>query len=285
MAHSEKNMTKSTLIVGANSGIGSNLAKRLAALPHKLFGTITSDYSRKPNERYEKVYVCNLESIESIDKFVTLYGVNHQWDNLIMCPASMEPIGSFEQININDWLKTFNLNFSSQVYLLNKLLSHRNKAAANVLFFAGGGVNSAPKDYSCYTTSKIALIKLVELLDNEMSDVTFSILGPGWVKTKIHQQSLREKLSDLSSYKETRRRLEEGDFIDMNKVVDSICWILDQPKHIVGGRNFSTEHDLWGSSELNDMLLTTPDAYKLRRYANSPLASETWIQSTQSTSH
>ena len=94
-------------------------------------------------------------------------------------------------------------------------------------------------------------------------------MGPGWVKTKIHEQSIRKELANLDSYKETKRRIIENDFVEMRKVVESILWILSSDKTVVGGRNFSTAHDPWGTEELNDMLISDKDTFKLRRFANS----------------
>ena len=34
---------------------------------------------------------------------------------------------------------------------------------------------------------------MAELLDHEMIDTKVVILGPGWVKTKMHQETLKNK--------------------------------------------------------------------------------------------
>ena len=245
---------KTTLVIGANSGIAQKLIERLKIEKHIIHGsyrTITSQITPAI-----KSYTCDLSEKRSIDNFIDTYSEQETWDNLVIFPATMEPIGQFEKISINEWIESFQINFTHQVYLLHRLLSSSNRKDSKVLLFAGGGVNSAPLNYSCYTTSKISMIKLIELLDQEIKDISFSILGPGWVKTKIHNQSIQEKFADLNSYKETKRRILENDFVDMNKVIDSIMWILYAEKKLVGGRNFSTAHDPWGSEELNDMLST-----------------------------
>ena len=72
----------------------------------------------------------------------------------------------------------------------------------------------------------------------------------------------------MASYKETIRRLEENDFVKMERVVESVKWVLSEKKEVVGGRNFSTAHDMVGSKELREMLLKNKNAYKLRRNAN-----------------
>ena len=139
----------------------------------------------------------------SIDNFIDTYSEQETWDNLIIFPATMEPIGQFEKVSIEEWIASFQINFTHQVYLIHKLYQAQ-KEKIRRSFYLLVGVNSAPLNYSCYTTSKICMIKLIELLDKEIKDISFSILGPGWVKTKIHDQSIQEKFADLKSYRKPR---------------------------------------------------------------------------------
>jgi len=166
------------------------------------------------------------------------------------------------------------LNFLNQLRLLHRLLPFRNQNTTekSVLFFAGGGTNNPVNHYSAYTISKIALIKSCELLDSEISDVKFSIIGPGWVKTKIHNSTLLsgEEMAG-KNYLKTKQKLDSDECVPINQVIDSFEWVLSQPKKIVGGRNFSTVFDRWGSAELIKQLLSDENMYKLRRHKNDVL--------------
>ena len=124
-----------------------------------------------------------------------------------------------------------------------------------------------------HTVSKIALIKLVELLDAEINDVAFSILGPGWVNTKIHEQSLEPFC--VTSHLTKDRGASVTDFVDMKQVIASIMWIFSQDKKAVGGRNFSTAHDPFESDFFAETLLSDPDVFKLRRHGNHFFNSKT----------
>jgi NADP-dependent 3-hydroxy acid dehydrogenase YdfG len=254
------------LLIGVTSGIGSALAEHLESLSYNVVGT-----ARQKGITPHKcgtILPLDLSSRESIDNFVEVFSRSYVWQKIIFCPAVMTPIGPFDSVKIADWLATFEINFSNQVYLLHSILAHYCESNPQVLFFAGGGTNSAPSNYSAYTLSKIALIKLVELLNEEIDHITFSILGPGWVNTKIHNQSLTPNLSDLDSYRETKRRLENSDFISMDQVISSIMWIFSQDKNVVGGRNFSTAHDPFKSIDFAKTLASNPDVFKLRRHGN-----------------
>ncbi len=53
---------------------------------------------------------------------------------------------------------------------------------------AGGGTNNPFTNYSAYCVAKIALIKMTELLDDEEKKLNIFIIGPGFVRTRIHRK-------------------------------------------------------------------------------------------------
>jgi NAD(P)-dependent dehydrogenase (short-subunit alcohol dehydrogenase family) len=173
------------------------------------------------------------------------------------------------------WEQAFHINLTAPLRLLHALLESRNARAGQpplALFFAGGGTNSAPLNYSAYTVSKIALIKAVELLDAEMQDMRFSIVGPGWVKTKIHQETLKAGDSkSAGAAGRTRSRLQTDNFTSMESIIDCCNWLIQQPKEVIGGRNFSVAHDFKNIQNLAAMLRSNQDMYKLRRAGNDRL--------------
>jgi hypothetical protein len=112
---------------------------------------------------------------------------------------------------------------------------------------------------------------MTELLDSEINDAKFSIIGPGWIKTKIHDQTISAKDNAGSAYLATVRRINDSNFGSMEDLLDCIDWICSQPKDIVGGRNISSQHDRW-KSDLAIILSSNPSAGKLRRHANNQLS-------------
>lgn len=195
------------------------------------------------------------------------------WSRLVLAAGSQDPVGLFERVKARDWARSIETNFIRQFEFLSWMLPHRNRDIhfPSVLAFAGGATNSATTHYSAYTVSKIASIKMIELLAKEMPDVSFSILGPGWVKTKIHNATMRAGSESGENLKTTRDHFERDDFYPMKNVVEAINWIMLAPPSAVSGRNFSAVHDPWGTSELIDALNIDPELYKLRRYGNNRL--------------
>ena len=123
------------------------------------------------------------------------------------------------------------------------------------MFFSGSGTNGPKNNYSAYTLSKILLIKFVELLDSEEKKVIAGILGPGFIKTKIH--------------KNKKIKTSKNEINKMKKIVNFIYWFFSQPKNIVGGRNFSLVSDKLESKRIIKLLKSNKDNFKLRRYGNN----------------
>ena len=193
------------------------------------------------------------------------------WDVLVLCPGALDPVGLFSECDMDEWEMSLKINLIAQLRVLHDLLPSRNLCSPLgpcVISFAGGGTNSAPVRYSAYTVSKIALIKMTELLDAEVPDARFAIVGPGWVATKIHNQTLNAGMRAGANYERTKQMLDGVDMTQMDSVLDCCDWLIDSPREIMGGRNFSVAHDRWGTDELSSRLAGDGELLKLRRYGN-----------------
>lgn len=268
-------MTKSAIIVSISSDIGTALAQRWMARGWAVFGT----YRTKSAATAElAVSGATLVEVDTADLAALEAGCNElmrlctAWDVLVIASGTTDPVGLFTDTDFNEWARSIEVNFTSQMRITHRLLPSRRLQSPNgpcVIYFAGGGTNNATTNYSAYTVSKIGLIKMCELLDAEIPDVRFSILGPGWVNTKIHKETLRAGAHAGANFVRTQKKIEQGDFTKIEYVIDCCDWLVASPRDEIGGRNFSVAHDPWGSTELRKALLSDPDMYKLRRAGNS----------------
>ena len=138
-----------------------------------------------------------------------------------------------------------------------------------VIFFAGGGTNSATTFYSAQTLGKISLIKSIELLDYEIDNIKAFILGPGWVKTKIHSATLKAKEKAGANYKKNLTMLESPEKLNsIPKKISHVHTLMELPKHLVGGRNFASVNDEIKKEKLERLFGINKDFYKLRRLLN-----------------
>lgn len=265
---------RSAIIISASSDIGTAMSQRWSACGWNVFGTYrTRSHAVEElmSDGIELVH-CDLSDRASIlDACANLRELCPQWDALIMCPGTQDPVGSFIDCDFDEWEESVMINFIGQMHIIHELLqSKRINSALEpcVLLFAGGGTNNTTINYSAYTISKIALIKMCELLDAEIPDARFVIIGPGWVKTKIHDSTLKAGVRAGANYQRTIDKLADNECTAMDSVLDCCDWVIEAPRELVSGRNFSVVFDEWGAEELEEKLAKEPDMYKLRRYGN-----------------
>jgi NAD(P)-dependent dehydrogenase (short-subunit alcohol dehydrogenase family) len=262
------------VIVSVSSDIGHALAKRFKSRGIDVCGTY-----RTPSAVVDDLENCGVKTVHCDvgnaaslhDACAQLRSTAGHWDYLILCPGTLEPVGAFADCDFDQWTRSLEVNFTRQIQLVHELLPSRNRLRGHppvVLFFAGGGTNNATVNYSAYTISKIALIKMCELLDAEIPDTNFVVLGPGWVKTKIHQATLQAPHKAGDNYQKTIDKLASDACTPMEKILDCCDWVLQAERKLVSGRNFSVVFDKWGSASLTEQLLKDPHMYKLRRQGN-----------------
>jgi len=262
------------IIVSISSDIGHALGRRWHSRGIDVVGTYRtlSPALRALDAIGIQTLPCDLASAASVEQaFQALSDRCPRWDSLVLCPGQLDPIGSFETSDFKAWAQSFEVNFLRTLQLVHGLLPFRNRERDKpplVLFFAGGGTNSAPLNYSAYTLAKVSLHKMVELLDAEIQDARFVILGPGWVDTKIHQSTLRAGGSAGANLEATLQKQECGNWVPMERVLDCCDWVLAADRGLVSGRNFSVVHDPWGNPEWEAELASDPELYKLRRSGN-----------------
>lgn len=269
-------------MISASSDIGSAMSQRWLAYGWNVFGTYRTK-SQAVDELCSqgmKLVHCNLSKVESIrDACSELRVLCSQWDVLVLCPGAQDPVGAFAECHFDEWEASVRVNFTSQVRIVHELLPSRrinSTLGPCVLFFAGGGTNNAPVNYSAYIVSKIALIKMCELLDAEIPDTRFLIVGPGWVKTKIHDSTLKAGERAGANYQRTMEKLASDEWTPMEQVLDCCDWLVSAPPELVSGRNFSAVFDRWGTEELERRLAQEPNMYKLRRYGNDWLVKDAY---------
>ena len=72
---------------------------------------------------------------------------------------------------------------------------------------------------------------MVELLDAELPDISFTILGPGPVNTKIHQATLASSFEEIGeNFNKTKDMLANNLCYPLEKVVECCDWLIQQKK-------------------------------------------------------
>ena len=202
-----------------------------------------------------------------------LHARNFHWDIFVSCVGQLAPVGDFFENDFAEWAQSVETNGVAQLRALHAIHPFRRAdRVCHVVFFAGGGTNNPFRSYSAYCLGKIGLIKMCELLDDENPDLNVFIVGTGWVRTKIHAQTLAAGSRAGGNFDRTRAFLygnEAGTARD--DIAAMIRWGVAQGRPVAGGRNFSVVHDQWAEAGagLAAALAANPDKFKLRRHGNN----------------
>lgn len=265
-------MNRSRIIVlAASSDIGAHLTEHYLLGGAEVVGTYRNRTPRvaELGKAGAKLFPLDINSGEQVKSFSEqLEASGFFWDTLVSAPGLLDPIGPFFSTDFDDWESSVITNSTAQLRVLHAIHGLRNRAAlSKVIFFAGGGTNGSFDNYSAYCLGKLTLIKMTELLDSECPDLQVSIIGTGWVNTKIHQQTLAAGGAAGPNFDKTRQFMDSADGVgaSLETVAECLDWCLSAPRSAVGGRNFSLVHDQWRDPKFIEELIANPDSYKLRR--------------------
>jgi NADP-dependent 3-hydroxy acid dehydrogenase YdfG len=259
------------IILGATADIGHDISRRLLADGWSVVGLGRSreriaDLVETPHFHFVQ---CDLADNTSVKEAVAKASeIGQDWSLFVSSAGTMEPIGPFFQQDFDEWESSVIVNSTAQLRVLHGLWPCRRKGVSvDVMLMAGGGTNSAFTNYSAYCVSKIALIKMCELIDDEAPDANVFIIGPGFVQTRIHDETIRagEKAGD--GLGKTLAFLETPG-TSLADIYDHMLWCMAAGKEVASGRNFSTVHDAWrnGGSALKQALVGDAHALRLRRH-------------------
>ncbi|SDT94527.1 NAD(P)-dependent dehydrogenase, short-chain alcohol dehydrogenase family [Verrucomicrobium sp. GAS474] len=261
------------LILSISSDIGAQLALRYLAEGWRVVGTYRgkSNLDLFKGRKDVALFRCDLKSKPSIACFAAAYKeLGWKWTTFISSAGQLSPIAPFLNSNPDAWEDSILINSVRQLRILHAIYPLRKKSEiAKAVFFVGGGINNAFTNYSSYCAGKILLLKMCELLDDECPDLHVAIFGTGWVKTKIHNQTLHARCSSGDNYERTLQFLQKGakgtSFDDIHQCIK---WALSQKRALTGGRNFSIVHDAWrdGGDRLIFELSQDLNKFKLRRH-------------------
>jgi NAD(P)-dependent dehydrogenase (short-subunit alcohol dehydrogenase family) len=260
---------RTAFVLGASADIGLALSRRLLDDGWRVVGAARDGGRLAALAGREGFHAltCDLADRASIAAMIEDFAaLGLGWDLLVSAAGTMEPIGPFFELDFDAWERSVTVNAMAQLRVLHGLWRFRAGEPADVMLMAGGGTNNPFTNYSAYCVSKIALIKMCELLDDEEPALNIFIIGPGFVRTRIHDETIAAGARAGAGLDKTRAFL-GGEGTPMDDIYAHMRWCMDQGRGVCGGRNFSTVHDAWrdGGRALSKALRNDPSAFRLRR--------------------
>ncbi|MBI2542899.1 MAG: SDR family oxidoreductase [Candidatus Aenigmarchaeota archaeon] len=248
MATEKTTRDKVIIITGSSRGIGYHLANRFIESGFKVIGVSRSGTSIKHNNFQDVIMdVSNLSEIENLGNEIDLSSVHGIINN-----AGMHgPLGPFEKNDMTKWVETFYVNLFGGAALTQMCIPSLKKNNGFVIFLSGGGSGFAKPNFSAYSVSKTAVVRLAENLAKELNpDVFVYCVAPGSNRTEMLEVAI--KAGD---------DVKEKDVVDFKEPEDLCLFLADNKDLRYSGKfiHVKDNYKNWGEKEFSD------EMYKLRR--------------------
>jgi 3-oxoacyl-[acyl-carrier protein] reductase len=127
---------------------------------------------------------------------------------LIHAAGVYGPIGPVVDVNPEQWMDAVRVNlFGSFLVIAVGGARLARNGGGRIALFAGGGAASPFPNYSAYACGKVGLVRLTETAAIEMAplNVELNCIAPGFVVTRLHEQTLEAGLRAGAQFLETTK--------------------------------------------------------------------------------
>ena len=252
------------LIFGASSSIGSYLAKKYYDDGHNIYL-----FYRKKNKKkilkknnsqqiLEEFKDFNINSNKSLIKNIhKIRNILKKANLIINTIGEQGEIENFFKLSINKLYNTFYTNFFSYIYFFKSIYPHiRLKKDLLFIVFSGGGTTSFRRNFSSYSLSKTSLVKLVEIIANEINNnnIRINAISPGIIKSKMIDEIIKnEHLIDHQELKKINREIVNSKQ-SLEKIYDLISFLMSKNGRKINGKMISSRWDnfkKWNYKNIN----------------------------------
>ncbi len=217
---------KNILIVGANSGIGNAIAKKLVA---ENVNTFTAS-RRKPdleNITHLEYDVLGNEEIHSED-------LTDSIDGLVYCPGTIN-LKPFSRISINTFEEDLKVNYLGAVKTIQQLLPKLKKSSgSSVVLFSTVAVQTGMNFHASIAGAKGAIEGLCRSLSAEYAseNIRFNAIAPSLTDTPLASRLLSsEEKKEASAKRHPLKRVGNPE-----EVADLSCFLLSNASSWITGQ-------------------------------------------------
>lgn len=255
---------KRALVTGGSMGIGLAVAEVLAAAGYQLI-----------------LVARGADALERA--MASLPGAGHAWhaldvsdgrawealelrelQGLVCAAAVMDPIGPVGEYSPDAFRRTLEINVLGTLLAVHHCLPALRAAGGSVVTFGGGGATGPLPRFDAYATSKAAVARLTENLATTLAPLTINCVAPGFVATRLHEQTLTAgpTLAGAEFYARTEREVAGGGFpaAEAGKLVQLL--LSGVP---FSGKLLSAQWDPWRDPAFHERLVREPDLATVRR--------------------
>jgi NAD(P)-dependent dehydrogenase (short-subunit alcohol dehydrogenase family) len=266
---------KVAIVTGGGGEIGKAIVKQLlkegaqiviADISKKEMSKIVQDLGQEGKLVAIPIDVSKKEEVENLtEQALKHFGTI---DILVNAAGIQGPIGPFVETDIKEWVNTISINLTGTVLCCKMALPiMMKKKRGKIINFAGGGANYSRPNFSAYGVSKTAVVRLTEVLADELKDFNIQVnsLSPGIIKSKMIDEILKTGPKKVGKeYDQLKSKLKE-EFDSPELVAQLVCYLASEESIWITGKVISAVWDPWKEWKDKGQTQIDNDLYTLRR--------------------
>ena len=250
----------------AYAGEGANLA--LAARSESELGEVAAAVSDLGAEAIAvPTDVTSQEDTERLaQKVVERFG---RIDVLVNNAGISGPVGPLEGNDIADWVNTITVNLTGTFLVCRAVIPVMlEQQGGKIINLSGAGATNAWSNMSAYCSSKAAVVRLTEVLAQELDGkgITVNALGPGSVHTSMwDRMTVQAADAGADFIHQLGLRVTSGGGASIDECAELAVWLASGESGALTGRLISAATDDFRGLPPRIDEVMAGDAYTLRR--------------------
>ena len=268
---------KVALITGAGRGIGRAIALAYAREgAHLALAARSADQLEQTAQAAHSlgattcVLAVDVTAQEAVDKMARRASERFGTVDILVNNAGIVgPIGALEDNDVESWVRTIQVNLVGTYLCCRAVIPLMEESGGGrIINLSGSGATSAPYHLSAYGSSKVAIIRLTEILSLELADKNIQVnaLGPGSIHTGMWEEITdgAQAVGDTELY-EFGLQVTGGGGASIDRAAELAVWLASDASTGLSGRLIHAVMDDFPSLTPEIPAIMASDLYTLRR--------------------
>lgn len=266
---------KVCLIAGASGAIGAAISKRFQSEGARLALTCRcGDLNRHgdaPTRAEDRVVWYPLDVTDREQVQATISRVESSFsciDVLVNCTGTVGPIGPFETLDLDQWVRSIEINLLGSVYLARAVLpTMKQRRRGKLIFFSGGGAAYGRPYFTPYSSAKAALVRFTESIAQELESTNIQVnaVAPGPIRSRMWDEMSAAGIAGGSKLLEELKRMEKNGGVPAANAAGLTVFLASERSDRITGRLISAVWDDWQHLDGRIEKIVSSDAWTLRR--------------------